>query len=240
MTNSKNSSYYDNEIKKMYKDSKLLIIDLDGTLIDFEKIDNIIIARLFPDNKIINTIDNILWKVNRFDVFGNGYAGLKIRLAIYSLFSNYNLKQCKEYYSKIYENLARLELCSIYNSTLKYIIDKGYDIVIATKNVYAKNILKSNIFNLNSSRRSKIKLLVLKKNKKQQFKDLVEQYNGKVCVIGNNLSDDIFNSYRIRSPYIYIGKSKIVELVIRATNILFKNKGIQFRSIKNIKKLFLD
>lgn len=239
MANSNISSNYD-EIKRKYKESKLLIVDLDGTLIDFEKIDNIIIAQLFPDSRIINTIDNILWKVNRLDIFGNGYAGLKLRLAIYSLFSKYNLKECKEHYSRIYANLARIELSSIYNSTLKYIIENDYDIVVATKNVYAKNLLENNIFKIDSKKREKIKLIVLKKNKKEQFKDLVEQYDGKVCVIGNNLSDDILNSYRIKSPYIYIGKSKIVNLVIRFTNKLFGKKGIQFRSIKQIKNIFTD
>lgn len=239
MANSNISSNYD-EIKRKYKESKLLIVDLDGTLIDFEKIDNIIIAQLFPDGRIINTIDNILWKVNRLDIFGNGYAGLKLRLAIYSLFSKYNLKECKEHYSRIYANLARIELSSIYNSTLKYIIENDYDIVVATKNVYAKNLLENNIFKIDSKKREKIKLIVLKKNKKKQFKDLVEKYNGKVCVIGNNLSDDILNSYRIKSPYIYIGKSKIVNLVIRFTNKLFGKKGMQFKSIKSIKKIFTE
>ena len=239
MANSNISSNYD-EIKKKYKESKLLIVDLDGTLIDFEKIDNIIIAELFPDSRVINTIDNILWKVNRLDVFGNGYAGLKLRLAVYSLFSKYSLRECKAHYSRIYSNLARIELYSVYNTTLKYIIENNYDIVIATKNVYAKNILENNIFKIDSKTREKIKLIVLKKNKKKQFKDLVEKYNGKVCVIGNNLSDDILNSYRIKSPYIYIGNSKIVNIVIKFTNKIFGKKGMQFKSIKSIKKIFTE
>lgn len=239
MANSNISSNYD-EIKKKYKESKLLIVDLDGTLIDFEKIDNIIIAELFPDSRVINTIDNILWKVNRLDVFGNGYAGLKLRLAVYSLFSKYSLKECKLHYSRIYSNLARIELYSVYNTTLKYIIENNYDIVIATKNVYAKNILENNVFKIDSKTREKIKLIVLKKNKKKQFKDLVEKYNGKVCVIGNNLSDDILNSYRIKSPYIYIGKSKIVNIVIKFTNKLLGKRGMQFKSIRNIKNIFTE
>ena len=47
MTNSKFLSDYDKKTIQKLKDSKLLIIDLDGTLIDFEKIDNIIISTLF-------------------------------------------------------------------------------------------------------------------------------------------------------------------------------------------------
>ena len=42
MTNSKVLSNYDRKTIKKLRESKLLIVDLDGTLIDFEKIDNII------------------------------------------------------------------------------------------------------------------------------------------------------------------------------------------------------
>ena len=71
MAYSENLSNYDKEHLKRIRESKLLIVDLDGTLIDFEKIDNMIISYLFPDNRLINSIDNILWKVNNLDVFGN-------------------------------------------------------------------------------------------------------------------------------------------------------------------------
>jgi FMN phosphatase YigB (HAD superfamily) len=238
MTNSNYLSDYDKETIRMFKEAKLLIIDLDGTLIDFEKIDNIIIEKLFPNSRIINSIDNILWKVNRLDVFGNGYAGLKLRLAVYSLFSKNSFKECKEKYAKWYEKLAKVELLSVFGTTLNDLISNGYDISIVTKNVYAKNLLKQNIFSLEADKKNKINIVVLKKAKKKKFKEMVEAYDGKVCVIGNNLSDDIINSYKIGSPYIYIGKSKIVNLVINITNKLFRKRGIQFRNIKKIKSIF--
>ena len=43
MAYSENLSNYDKEHLKRIRESKLLIVDLDGTLIDFEKIDNMII-----------------------------------------------------------------------------------------------------------------------------------------------------------------------------------------------------
>ena len=72
MANSNYLSNYDKDTVNKLKESKLLIIDLDGTLINFEKIDNIIIASLFPESRVINSIDNILWKINRLELFGNG------------------------------------------------------------------------------------------------------------------------------------------------------------------------
>lgn len=246
MTCSKNLSDYDRNFMKMLQESKLLIVDLDGTLIDFEKIDNIIIKQLFPDSRVIDTVDNILWKVNRLDVFGNGYAGLKLRLAIYSLFSKYTLKKCKKMYGEMYEELARMELASVYATTLSKIIANGYKVAIVTKNVYAKNLLENTFFNTNKEIRDNLNLVILKKDKNKKFKDMVKQHDGKVCVIGNNLSDDIINSYRIGSPFIYIGKSKAIDFILRLVNkISYKigiksiyNKGIQFRTFKQAGTVF--
>lgn len=246
MTGSKNLSDYDRNFMKMLQESKLLIVDLDGTLIDFEKIDNIIIKMIFPDSRIIDTIDNILWKVNRLDVIGNGYAGLKIRLLIYSLFSKYNMKECKKMYADMYEELARIELASIYSTTLSKIIADGYKIAIVTKNVYAKKLLEKSYFKTNKEISENLNLVILKKDKKRKFKDMVKQYEGKVCVIGNNLCDDIINSYKIGSPFIYIGKSKVIDFILKLVNKLaykigiksIYNRGIQFRNIKQVRTVF--
>ncbi|MBQ8379412.1 MAG: hypothetical protein IJX34_01190 [Clostridia bacterium] len=246
MTCSKNLSDYDRDFMKMLQESKLLIVDLDGTLIDFEKIDNMIIKQLFPDSRIIDTIDNILWKVNRLDVLGNGYAGLKIRLAVYSMFSKYTLKECKRMYGAMYEELARVELASVYASTLSKIIANGYKVAIVTKNVYAKNLLERSFFKTNKEISDNLSLVILRKDKKKKFKDMVKQYEGKVCVIGNNLSDDIMNSYKIGSPFIYIGKSKAINFILSLVNkIAYKigiksiyNRGIQFRTFRQVGTVF--
>lgn len=117
MINSKISSNYEEKFINMLKESKILVIDLDGTLINFENVDNAIIHDIFQDNKIIKFIDKILWAVNRLDVFGNGYTGLKLRLYMYSLFTGKNFKKSKEEYKKGYEKYARPELLrSIFNN----------------------------------------------------------------------------------------------------------------------------
>lgn len=239
MPNSNILSNYDREILKKIKESKLLIIDLDGTLIDFEKIDNIIIAQLFPENRIINSIDNILWKINRLDLIGNGYLGLKIRLKFYSLFSKYSYIECKEKYSKMYERFAKEGFYNVYCSTLIRMLNNGYDIKIVTKNVYAKNLFDKNFFIIKTEDRIKLNLIVLNETKKKQFLNMVEMYGGKVCVIGNNLSDDIINSYKIKAPYIYIGKSKAVKFILSVLNKLFGIKGIQVRSFNKLKSIFI-
>ena len=243
MTGSKNLSNYDGYLKKMLKDSKLLIIDLDGTLIDFEKIDNIIIKEIFPDSRIIDTIDNILWKINRLDILGNGYTGLKLRLEFYSLFSKYSYKECKSMYGSMYEELARIELLGVYATSLVKLIDDGYEIAIVTKNVYAKNLLDNHLFKMGSLYKEKLHLVILRNTKKKkQFREMVENSNGKVCVIGNNFSDDLLNSYRIGSPYIYIGNSKAIKYIMKLINGVadkfgltsIYNRGIQLRNFRQV------
>ncbi len=238
-------SNYDNELLKRLKESKLIIVDLDGTLIDFEKIDNIIISYLFPDNRVINSIDNILWKINKLDVFGNGYSTLKMRLAFYSIFCCRSYKECKKIYSDMYEKLSRIEFTDIYVSTLKNLIESGYKVIIITKNVYAKNLLDCNIFKMDKKLSENLNLIILEKEKKKQFKKIAQKYD-KVCVIGNNLSDDIISSYKIGSPYIYIGESRIVKFFLKVSNYIFdKNKnsainkkGIQLENFNQVKKVF--
>lgn len=240
MSHSNVLSDYDRKTIESLKESRLLIIDLDGTLIDFEKIDNIIIGKMFPDSRVINSVDNILWKINKLDLFGNGYAGLKLRLAIYSLFSSkYSYKECKREYERLYKRLARIEFLSRYATTLREIIDNGYKVAVVTKNVYARQMLDGNYLS-HDFKGEKLKLIVLRGNKKEKFKDMIKKYNGEVCVIGNNLSDDIINSFRIGSPYIYIGKSKIITIIINFSNKFFKKKGIQFKSFDKVKSIFLD
>ena len=138
-----------------------------------------------------------------------------------------------------------MEFIDVYISTLKELMDNDYKVIILTKNVYAKKLLESNIFGLDKKVKENLQLLILKKEKKKQFKKIVQKYD-KVCVIGNNLSDDVFSSYNIRSPYIYIGESKIVKGILKLSNCIFdrdkrssiNRKGICLKNFKQVKEVF--
>lgn len=238
MTNSKFLSDYDKKTIQKLKDSKLLIIDLDGTLIDFEKIDNIIISTLFRDSKFVTAIDKLLWKINKLDVFGNGYTGLKLRLKVYSLFSNYTAKQLKYKYGTMYSILAKKELRHMYGTSLRQILMNGYSIQIVTKNVYAPVDLVNNLERDLRNNNLDLTFSTLKKNKNKFIKENVQTHDGRACIIGNNLSDDIITSFRLGLPYIYIGNSLIVRAIIRITNKIFKNKGIQVTTFNKTKSLW--
>lgn len=186
---------------------------------------------------MVKFIDKILWKINKLDIIGNGYAGLKLRLFFYSFFSKYDMKTIKSKYKSMYEKYAGEELCSVYSSVLSKLLNSDIEIVIVTKNKYAKDLLQ-NMNSIIAKRTDKIKLLTLNENKKTKFEELVEKYDKKACIIGNNLSDDIINSFKVGLPYIYIGDSSLVNFIINITNKLFKKNGIQLNNIKKILKIF--
>lgn len=169
-------------------------------------------------------------------MFGNGYAGLKLRLWFYSIFSKFNLHELKQKYGKMYEELSREEFCSVYSSVLVKLLLKDIDIVVVTKNVYAKNLLNG-LTEFISKGKRKVKLVTLNENKHNKFREIIDTSSGQATIIGNNLSDDILNSFRVGLPYIYVGRSTFVNFIINVTNKLFKKNGIQidnFRKIMNI------
>lgn len=136
----------------------------------------------------------------------------------------------------MYGVLARQEFCIIYSSVLSKLLENGKDIVVVTKNVYARNLLDG-ITQFISMGRKEIKLVTLNENKHNKFREIIDSTEGQACIIGNNLSDDILNSFKVGLPYIYIGRSAFVNFIINVTNKLFKKNGIQmdnFRKILNI------
>lgn len=136
----------------------------------------------------------------------------------------------------MYEGLAQEEFCSIYSAVLLKLLMKDIEIVVVTKNVYAKNLLDG-IAEFVSSGRKKVKLVTLCGNKRSKFREIIDNTDGKACIIGNNLSDDILNSFRVGLPYIYIGRSAFVNFIINVTNKFFKKNGVQmddFTKILNI------
>lgn len=163
--------------------------------------------------------------------------GLKLRLAVYSLFGKRTYSQYKQEYQKEYEKLAKVEIKKAYEHVLKHILDSGYDIRIATKNVCAQNILLQECFE-DVEIKEKLKLIVLIKNKKQQFKQLLKDYNNNICVIGNNFTDDIISACKIGSPYIYVGKSKILKRII--SNKYYSENGIIIPNIEEIKNMLIS
>ena len=70
-----------------------ILFDLDGTITNFEELDNRIIREeIFKDCPIVVAIDKIAWKVNRLDLIKNTTIMLKLRLFVYSLIAGSSYK----------------------------------------------------------------------------------------------------------------------------------------------------
>lgn len=229
------------------KSSKVLLVDLDGTLIDFETIDHNIIDEIFNSNKNINFLDRVLWKINRQDVFGNGYSALKFRIWFYSLLCKQDYVTAKRKYAREYEASSKIELLEVFRKYLEEILNNGYDIVIVTKNKYASTILFDEVYTINNIlNKNKIYLIVQMKNKNQMIKKIADVNDGKVTVIGNNFSDDILTAMKLKVPYIYIGRSKPVKALLSIVdgkkqefgNLIICKKGIVIKNLSDAKAIF--
>ena len=74
------------------------------------------------------------------------------------------------------------------------------------------------------------------------YKSKLDHYKTEFEEIGSitEVNYDIINSYKIGSPYVYIGKSRVVSIIISLANKIFKKRGIQFENIKKVKSIFTD
>lgn len=193
------------------ENQKAIILDLDGTLIDFKTIDNLIINSVFEKNLFIKYLDLFLWIFNGLDIFPNRNGMLKIRLAMYSFFSKYKSNDLFEIYKKIYVNEVKKEI--IFKEILLESLEKmGYKVFIISNNNLSKKVNHQDI-------------IVPKEKKEVEIKKIMENYHVKYF-IGNNYSDDIAIAKKLDIMPIYIGESCLVKKM--------SNKQKKFYCIKNI------
>lgn len=189
------------KIEYNYKKRSLVVFDLDGTLINFKRIDNSIISELFKDNWVISTLDKLLWKINDMDYISNCYGIFKARIGIYSLFSGYQKEELMKLYGKKYIELAMDETIEKYNH-IKNLENLGYEVIIVTHNIFADGL-------------NNYVPVTFALNKRKYFTgELLEKYNV-IYVVGNNYVDDIKSAYLVKAYPIYIGKSKVVKRIIK-------------------------
>lgn len=200
----------------MKERNKIICIDIDGTLIDFKRIDNAIINKIFSKSKFVMLLDEFLWKINDLDIVGYNRLIFYLRIVIYSLLSFSNITFVFNKYERMYYLLAKEQINEEKIEAIKKLESLGYGICFVTRNMYAKHLIKHIGF----------KTIIVKDKRKFYFKS-----NDDIAyIIGNNYSDDIFSSYLFNfknkikgkgnyAKGIYIGKSKIVDKII-SKNIL--------------------
>lgn len=186
-----------------------IVVDLDGTLIDFEKIDKKIIQSIYGENRGVKWIDKVLWKINSYDIITNNIFIFTMRILLYSILSFSNpVKAFVLYGIKYRENvLEQIDDTLLQNlDFLKTLADKMY---IATNDIFVHAIYKD----------LPVKNIVVGK-KKKFISSLYRHFEVKY-VIGNNYMDDILSCKKLNQNYkkhdmktratmVYVGKSILI------------------------------
>lgn len=176
---------------------KTIVFDLDGTLSNFEKIDNTIIDLIFSDSKTVMLLDKFLWSINRLEIFKNSMWLLKFRIIVYSILAKKKIKECIDKY--------RLEY---FIRTYHYIKDNYEKYVVFLKTKYNVKIISNNIFAKGLEYKG-VKVYC-NTSKLKHFRHLKKRNNIEY-VIGNNLIDDIITGKLASAKAIYLGKNKFVK-----------------------------
>lgn len=182
----------------------LIIIDVDGTVTNFKRIDHEIIYDMFHRNKLVMMFDNLLWKINGLDYFTNKFWIFKLRILLYSLFSltGYKLNMIK--YQKEYVQKTR-EDCKEYFEILHPVIeDLGYETLLLSHDRFASNVDDS--------------ITCTRDKKRYVLNNTYSKYDV-IYVVGNNYMDDIKLGMSLRklnerlgvklqTNIVYVGESK--------------------------------
>ena len=189
----------------------IILFDVDGTITDFEKIDNKAILKCFSASKFVMTVDKLLWKINKLDIIANNFPLFKFRIFAYSLASFSNYKKNMKRYEKVYVEETSKEMANY--------LKKHHDNLNAldTEVCFLSNNQLDNSASL---------YIVSVKDKRKYVRDNIYGKYDIVYVVGNNWSDDVKLGLRLRkltnlTQPVYIGKSKFL------INFLLKKKPVE-------------
>ena len=201
----------ENKIKRKKRKS-LIIVDIDGTIIDFKEIDNKIIKEIYGKFRLVLFIDKILWKINSLDLISNNILTLNLRIIFYSLISFIDpIKALKSYNCK-YKKLAKAQLNSYLIDNINYLKTLVDEVIFTTNNFHAYCL------------RETLKAKIIIKNKKRCIQNL---FNVQVkYIIGNNFADDILPAKKLNKKYTLLKRNKAVIVYIGNSYIVKKVSNI--------------
>lgn len=198
----------------------LIIIDVDGTVTDFKRIDNEIILDMYQKNKLVMLLDKVLWKINSLDYFTNKFWVFKLRIFMYSIFSLSGYKFNMIKYQKKYVQKTREDFKMFFEVLHPMIRDMGYETLLLSHDRFANNVDEN---------------IVWVKDKKNYVLNSVYSSYDVIYIVGNNYTDDIKLGLKVcelnlklnenmQTNVVYIGKSKYL------INKVLKNSAVKCKS----------
>lgn len=181
----------------------LVIIDVDGTITDFNRIDHEIIFSMYKKNKFVLAFDKILWKINGLDYITNKMWVFKFRIFLYSILSlsSYRLNMIK--YQKSYVAKTKQDFNKYFDMLHPIIINKGYELLLISHDRFAGCVDEN--------------IVPVRDKKSYVINNIYSNYDV-IYVVGNNYMDDIKLGLELQklnkilntntqTNIVYIGKS---------------------------------
>jgi len=190
----------------------LAILDIDGTITDFYKIDRKIISGMYGKNKAISILDNFLWKINSLDIVTNRFLLFKIRILLYSLINGTSYKKNMDKYKTEYVSEAKQYFEDFMKNEYVLLKAKSLSVRLLTCDLF------DGYFNE--------EVTVVQSKRKFVFENVYGKYD-KVYIIGNNYMDDIKVGIDLRAKtkdksnvqIFYIGSSALIKKMVKNKKI---------------------
>lgn len=184
----------------------LVIIDIDGTITDFKRIDHEIISNMYKKSKLVLAFDKLLWKINGLDYITNKMWLFKFRIFLYSILSlsSYKLNMVK--YQKCYVPKTKEDFDRYFSMLNSILIAKDYELLLISHDSFASKINE--------------KVVSVRDKRRYVLNNVYTNYDI-IYVVGNNYMDDIRLGLRLQkinmdlkekaqTNIVYIGTSKFL------------------------------
>lgn len=195
---------------------RLAIIDIDGTITDFCKVDREIISEIYRNNKAIKLLDNILWKINSMDIITNKFLIFKLRIMLYSFLNKSNYYKDIDTYKEKYIVRVRQYFKEFMENEYVILRGKGIRVLLLTCDPF-DGFCDDNV-------------TVVQNKTGYVFDNIFGKYN-EIYVIGNNYMDDIKTGLKLikrakekcRVNIFYIGNSPVLKRILKNKEVsIFK------------------
>ncbi len=192
---------------------KLAVIDIDGTITDFYKVDSEIISKLYGKSRLVRLLDKLLWKINSLDLITNRFIIFKLRILLYSLLTGKKYRKSMAFYKREYIRVAKEYLHSFMNIEYNCLKSKGIDVILLTCDPFDAFCGES---------------VTVVQDKFRYVRDNVAEKYDVLNIIGNNYMDDIRIGLKLRDAsdiscvieIFYVGNSSVIKHLVKNKNVV--------------------